>query len=252
MSQVIVIIPVRYAATRLPGKPLRDIAGMPMIKRTALQAKQSGLPVWVAYDDERIAKALSDTDVSLIQTQCHHENGTERLSEVAMAQKWNDDVIVVNVQGDEPLMPPALIEHVAQTLVDAPWAEVATLAAPFDRDHSPTSSTTVKVVCDDRGRALYFSRSPIPYVRDAAGGFAEDYPYMRHIGIYAYRVSVLKKYPKMQHTPLEQAEKLEQLRFLEHGIDIAVGTVAQAPPTGVDCEEDLARVNAILRASSNK
>lgn len=249
MSKAVVVIPARYAASRLPGKPLRDIAGVPMIRRTAMQAVQSGLPVWVAHDDIRIAAALDGLDIRVIQTRPDHDNGTERLGEVALQEGWDDDVIVVNVQGDEPLLPPPLINRVAQALADAPWAGVATLAAPFDRQHSPAAATTVKVVCDQRGRALYFSRSPIPYVRDA-DGVAGDYPYLRHIGIYAYRVSVLRQYPQLARTPLEQAEKLEQLRFLEHGIDIAVGVIDAAPPPGVDCAEDLARVEALLQRAS--
>lgn len=246
MSDAVVVIPARFAATRLPGKPLRHIAGVPMIRRTAMQAIQSGLPVWVAHDDARIAEALSGMDIGVIETRHDHDNGTERLSEVALREGWDDDVIVVNVQGDEPLLPPELINRVANALSESPWAGVATLAAPFDRAHSPAAATTVKVVCDLKGRALYFSRSPVPYVRDA-DGVSGDYPYLRHIGIYAYRVSVLKRYPHLCKTPLEQAEKLEQLRFLEHGIGIAVGVVDEAPPPGVDCAEDLARVEAALQ-----
>lgn len=243
----VVVIPARFAATRLPGKPLREIGGIAMIRRTAQQALGSGLPVWVAYDDARIAAALDGLTVGLAATRNDHDNGSERLSEVVLAQGWADEQIVVNVQGDEPLLPAGLIARVAQTLTDAPWAGVATLAAPFDAAHSPAAATTVKVVCDQRGRALYFSRSAIPYVRDA-DGVSGDFPYLRHIGIYAYRVSVLKRYPSLRQTPLEQAEKLEQLRFIEHGIDIAVGIVDEAPPPGVDCEDDIARVEAALAA----
>lgn len=250
MRDAVVVIPARYAATRLPGKPLREIAGVAMIRRTASQAVQSGLPVWVAHDDPRIAAVLEGAGVQVMQTSTTHDNGTERLSEVAQREGWADDVIVVNVQGDEPLLPPALITRVAQVLDDAPWAGVATLAAPFDHAHSPAAATTVKVVCDQQGRALYFSRAPIPYVRDA-DGVGTTFPYLRHIGIYAYRVAVLKQYPTLAKTPLEQAEKLEQLRFLEHGIALAVGMVDAAPPPGVDCVEDLARVEAALRHAAD-
>ncbi|UJF24309.1 3-deoxy-manno-octulosonate cytidylyltransferase [Suttonella sp. R2A3] len=247
-TDAVVVIPARFAASRLPGKPLREIAGVPMIRRTALQALKSGLPVWVAYDDTRIAAALDGVDVSLAATREDHDNGSERLSEVVTNEAWDDEQIVVNVQGDEPLLPPALIARVAETLAAAPWAGVATLAAPFDAAHSPAAATAVKVVCDRQGRALYFSRSAIPYVRDA-DGVSGDFPYLRHIGIYAYRVSVLKRYPSLCKTPLEQAEKLEQLRFIEHGIDVAVGVVDEVPPPGVDCEEDIQRVEAVLASA---
>ncbi|MDO4642326.1 MAG: 3-deoxy-manno-octulosonate cytidylyltransferase [Cardiobacteriaceae bacterium] len=242
----VVVIPARYGSTRLAAKPLRLIAGVPMVVRTARQAVASGLPVWVAYDDERIGALLLHESVQGITTRSDHENGTERLCEVAMRLGWSDETIVVNVQGDEPLLAPSLITYVAETLVRSPQAAVATLAAPFDHQHSPVSATTVKVVCDNQGMALYFSRAVIPHVRDT-DDIATAFPYLRHIGIYAYRVSALKCYPQLSATPLEQAEKLEQLRFLEHGLRIAVGTIDVAPPPGVDCEEDLQRVEALLK-----
>ncbi len=241
----VVVIPARYAASRLPGKPLRDIVGVPMIVRTARQALLSRLPVWVAYDDPRIAEVLTGESVRTIATRYDHHNGTERLSEVAIREGWDDETVVVNVQGDEPLMPPALITAVADCLYQASDAAVATLAVRFDSEHSPAAATTVKVVCNQAGRALYFSRAAIPYVRDA-DGVSAAYPYLRHIGIYAYRVSALKRYPNLVATPLEQAEKLEQLRFLEHGLSVAVRIVEQVPPPGVDCEEDLRRVEAVI------
>ena len=244
----VVVIPARYGSTRLPGKPLRPIAGVPMVVRTARQAVAAGFPVWVAYDDARIGALLESEAVQGIATRADHDNGTERLCEVAARLGWADDTIVVNVQGDEPLLPPALIGAVAEALAARPEAAVATLAAPFDAQHSPAAATTVKVVCDQSGLALYFSRAAIPYVRDA-DGVSATFPYLRHIGIYAYRVAALKRYPQLATTPLEQAEKLEQLRFLEHGLRIAVGVVNEAPPPGVDCEEDLQRVEALLRGA---
>ena len=244
----VVVIPARFASTRLPGKPLRLIAGLPMVVRTARQAVQGGFPVWVAHDDARIAAALAGEPVQVVATRSDHANGTERLCEVADKEGWADDIIVVNVQGDEPLLPPALIGEVAAALAARPEAAVATLAAPFDAQHSPAAATTVKVVCDQGWLALYFSRAAIPYVRDA-DGVSGAFPYLRHIGIYAYRVAALKRYPQLAATPLEQAEKLEQLRFLEHGLRIAVGVVNEAPPPGVDCEEDLQRVEAFLRGT---
>ena len=244
----VVVIPARFASTRLPGKPLRLIAGLPMVVRTARQAVQGGFPVWVAHDDARIAAALAGEPVQVVATRSDHANGTERLCEVADKESWADDTIVVNVQGDEPLLPPALIREVAATLAAHPEAAVATLATPFSTADDPTAATAVKVVRDQQGLALYFSRAAIPYVRDA-DGVSGAFPYLRHIGIYAYRVAALKRYPQLAATPLEQAEKLEQLRFLEHGLRIAVGVVNEAPPPGVDCEEDLQRVEAFLRGA---
>ena len=241
----VVVIPARFASTRLPGKPLRLIAGLPMVVRTARQAVQGGFPVWVAHDDARIAAALASEPVQVVATRSDHANGTERLCEVADKEGWADDTIVVNVQGDEPLLPPALIREVAATLAAHPEAAVATLATPFSAADDPTVATAVKVVRDQQGLALYFSRALIPFVRDA-GGFDAAFPYLRHIGIYAYRVAALKRYPLLAATPLEEAEKLEQLRFLEHGLRVAVGVVSEAPPPGVDCEADVRRVEALL------
>ena len=241
----VVVIPARFASTRLPGKPLRLIAGLPMVVRTARQAVQGGFPVWVAHDDARIAAALAGEPVQVVVTRSDHANGTERLCEVADKEGWADDTIVVNVQGDEPLLPPALIREVAATLAAHPEAAVATLATPFVASDDPTVATAVKVVRDQQGLALYFSRALIPFVRDA-GGFDAAFPYLRHIGIYAYRVAALKRYPLLAATPLEEAEKLEQLRFLEHGLRVAVGVVREAPPPGVDCEADVRRVEALL------
>ena len=241
----VVVIPARFASTRLPGKPLRLIAGLPMVVRTARQAVQGGFPVWVAHDDARIAAALAGEPVQVVATRSDHANGTERLCEVADKEGWADDTIVVNVQGDEPLLPPALIREVAATLSAHPEAAVATLATPFSAADDPTAATAVKVVRDQQGLALYFSRALIPFVRDA-GEFDAAFPYLRHIGIYAYRVAALKRYPLLAATPLEEAEKLEQLRFLEHGLRVAVGVVSEAPPPGVDCEEDVRRVEALL------
>ena len=241
----VVVIPARFASTRLPGKPLRLIAGLPMVVRTARQAVQGGFPVWVAHDDARIATALAGEPVQVVATRSDHANGTERLCEVADKEGWADDTIVVNVQGDEPLLPPALIREVAATLSAHPEAAVATLATPFAASDDPTAATAVKVVRDQQGLALYFSRALIPFVRDA-GGFDAAFPYLRHIGIYAYRVAALKRYPLLAVTPLEEAEKLEQLRFLEHGLRVAVGVVSEAPPPGVDCEADVRRAEALL------
>lgn len=244
--EVRVVIPARYASTRLPGKPLALIDGLPMLVRTARQAEKAGFPVLVAYDDPRIGAVLADFSVAALKTRADHENGTDRLSEVARTCGWAQETLVVNVQGDEPLLPPELIEQVARTLARHSQAEVATLATSFV-ENDPRSPDMVKVACDLAGYALYFSRAILPWVREAKTP-GKGFPYLRHIGIYAYRVRALLDYPQMAPSPLEQAEKLEQLRFLEHGRRIAVATVAEAPPAGVDSPADLKRITAILRS----
>lgn len=246
----VVVIPARYASTRLPAKMLREIDGVPLILRTVRQAQQAGLPLLVACDDGRIAALLEAAEVPWVMTSVAHPNGTMRLQEVAAFLGWPEEMIVVNVQGDEPLLPPALINDVAQALMDHPEASVATLAAPFLADEDIAASTAVKVVRDQAGFALYFSRAAIPFVRDS-GGIDARFPYLRHIGIYAYRVSALNRYPHMAATPLEQAENLEQLRFLEHGQRIYVQTVSEVPPAGVDCEADIERIEALLRTRAS-
>lgn len=243
----IIVIPARYGSSRLPGKPLYPLAGVPMIVRTARQAVKSGYPVWVAYDDKRIGNLLTKEAVTGIMTRSDHHNGTERLAEVVEKTGWSDDTVIVNVQGDEPLLPPALITKVAETLIASPSAQVATLATPFDTYHSPAGPGVVKVVCNKNNMALYFSRAVIPYHRDNDKGIAAEYPYLRHIGLYAYRVAALKAYPHLAPTPLEKAEKLEQLRFLEHAVPVVVAITTQAPPPGVDCEEDARRIEAVLK-----
>lgn len=249
MADVQVVIPARYAAARLPGKPLRELAGLPMIVHTAQRAAENGLPVLVAYDDDRIGAVLAAHGIAGIQTRADHENGTHRLAEAAAKQGWSEDTIVVNVQGDEPLLPAHLIQQTAACLMAHPDAAAATLCTPFNRD-DPHNPNAVKIVTDLAGYALYFSRSLLPFVRGSSNPEA-DFPYRRHIGIYAYRVSVLRRYPTLAPTPLEEAEKLEQLRFLEHGFRIAADTVPEAPPAGVDSEEDAVRVDAILRGISH-
>lgn len=246
LPDVRVVIPARYAATRLPGKPLALIDGLPMLVRTAKQAEKAGFPVLVAYDDPCIGAVLSDFSIAALKTRDDHQNGTERLSEVAQTCGWAPETLVVNVQGDEPLLPPELIAQVADTLARHPHAEVATLATSC-AGSDPCSPDVVKVVCDLAGYALYFSRSLLPWVREAKIQ-GKVFPYLRHIGIYAYRVRVLCDYPQMAPSRLEQAEKLEQLRFLEHGRRIAVTPVATAPPAGVDNPADLERITALLRA----
>lgn len=238
MSEIHVVIPARLKSTRLPNKMLLDIGGLPLIVRTAKQASLANYPVLVAYDESALGEVLAAHQIPAIATQPSHENGTERLAEVVEAKRFADEDIVVNVQGDEPLLPPELITAVVEALQHNPNAAMATLACPCVAVENPN---VVKVVRNLAGEALYFSRAPIPVVRD--GG---DFGFLRHLGIYAYRAKTLRLYRSLSPTPLEQAEKLEQLRFLEHGLTIAVGVVENAPPHGVDTEADWHAVRAML------
>lgn len=248
-----VAIPARFASTRLPGKPLLAIAGRPMIEHVWRLAVASGArEVVIATDDERIRAAAEGFGASVVLTRAEHASGTDRLAEVAERCGWPDDAIVVNVQGDEPLLPPALVARTAAALADDAQAGIATLAAPLAA-HELFDPNAVKVVCAADGRALYFSRAPIPWDRDRfADGTREPdpaLPYWRHIGLYAYRAGVLRAYPRLAPSPLERAESLEQLRALWHGIAIRVLFTDPAPPAGIDTPADLARVAAAFAAS---
>ena len=243
-----VVIPARYASTRLPGKPLLKIGGRPMLQYVHEQALQSGADeVIVATDDQRIQDAANGFGATVCMTSVAHESGTERLAEVAEQMAWDDQSIVVNVQGDEPLLPPALIRQVAEGLAGHPQAAVATLAYPIEQADEVTDPNIVKVVLDNAGYALYFSRAPIPCRRDAS--FTADVPpSLRHIGLYAYRAGFLKSYQQLQPSPLEGAEKLEQLRVLWHGLKIFVAIASEMPGHGVDTESDLQRIEKLLSA----
>lgn len=247
-----VAIPARYASTRLPGKPLLPLAGRPMIEYVWRQACASGAEeVVIATDDARIAAAAEGFGARVCMTRDDHASGTDRLAEVADALGWADDAVVVNVQGDEPLLPPALISATAAALVEHPDAGIATLAAPLG-NHELFDPNAVKLVRDAAGYALYFSRATIPWHRDRFAAGAREVPpglpYWRHIGLYAYRAAVLRRYPQLPVSPLEQAEALEQLRALWHGIRIFVLATDTAPPAGVDTAADLARAEAALGA----
>lgn len=246
-----VVVPARYASTRLPGKPLADIAGKPMVVRVveaALAAKPAG--VWVATDDERVAAAVAAQGHQALMTRADHPSGTDRIAEVAQALGWGDDEIVVNVQGDEPLIEPQLIADVAAALAQDAQAAIATAAHPLADAAEFFNSNVVKVVTDVAGRALYFSRAPIPWHRDGFAGARESLPPgfapRRHIGLYAYRVSFLRRYGALQPAPTEQWEALEQLRALWHGYAIRVVDCDHAPAPGVDTPEDLDRVRRIF------
>ncbi|NMG27339.1 3-deoxy-manno-octulosonate cytidylyltransferase [Aromatoleum evansii] len=244
-----VVIPARYASTRLPGKPLADIGGKPMVVRVLEQARKAGpLSAWVATDDARVVEAVQSAGGDVLMTRADHPSGTDRLAEVVAARGWSDDQIVVNVQGDEPLIDPALIADVARALADAPDAAIATAAHPLHDAAEFFNPNVVKVVCDANDRALYFSRAPIPWARDDFAKSREaipaGLPVQRHVGIYAYRVDFLRRYAGLSASPLENWEALEQLRVLWHGYRIRVLSVERAPAAGVDTPEDLERVRA--------
>ena len=249
----VVAVPARYAASRLPGKPLRLLAGEPLVLHVARRALAAGArEVRVAADDPRIADALEGCGVQVAMTSVDHVSGTDRLAECARIAGWDDDTIVVNLQGDEPFAPAAGIRAVAETLA-ASGADMATLAAPIDDAETLFDPNAVKLVRDADGYALYFSRAPIPWHRDA---FAVDRTCLpegdaaclRHIGIYAYRVGFLRRFAAMPPGRLEQLEALEQLRALEAGIRIAVELTPEPFPPGVDTPEDLARAEARIAA----
>lgn len=246
-----VVIPARYASTRLPGKPLQDIAGQPMIQRVWNQARKSAASrVVVATDDERILAACQGFGAEALLTRAEHNSGTDRLEEVASRLGLASDAIVVNVQGDEPLIPPALIDQVAANLAAHPEAAIATLAEPIHEVSALFNPNVVKVATDIDGLALTFSRAPLPWARDAFArdrdSLPEGVPYRRHIGIYAYRVGFLADFVARGPCWLENAESLEQLRALWHGVRIHVADARETMLPGVDTPEDLERVRRVL------
>jgi 3-deoxy-manno-octulosonate cytidylyltransferase (CMP-KDO synthetase) len=247
------VIPARYASSRLPGKPLLDIAGRPMVVHVADRARASGAAqVCVATDDERILEAVRGRGYEAVMTAKDHASGTDRLAEVAQHFGWAPQRIVVNVQGDEPRIAPALIREVAQTLSEHAEADMSTACHPLHGAGDLFDTNCVKVVLDRSGDALYFSRAPIPWARDA---FARDrnslppgLPVYRHIGIYAYRCGFLLRYPQLSAPAIERFEALEQLRALWHGHRISVAVTAQPPEPGVDTPADLEAVRRLFAA----
>jgi 3-deoxy-manno-octulosonate cytidylyltransferase (CMP-KDO synthetase) len=252
-----VAIPARYASTRLPGKPLRLIAGRTLIEHVYRRALASGaLEVVIATDDSRIQQTVEGFGARVCMTSPDHPSGTDRLAEVAARLNWPDEAIIVNVQGDEPQVPPALIRQVAMGLETHPEAGIATVCARIDDPVELFDPNVVKVVRDAEDYARYFSRAPIPWHREGFGAsreplrrLPENGAWFRHIGLYAYRVAVLTRYPRLSPAMAEQAESLEQLRALWHGIRIHVAEAPEIPPPGVDTEADLARVAAQWTAS---
>lgn len=248
-----VVIPARYASTRLPGKPLALIAGRPMILWVWEQATKSGAErVVIATDHEEVASACREFGADVCMTHAEHASGTDRIAEVADRLGWEDDVVVVNVQGDEPLLPPALIRQVAGLLLLHPAADIGTLGTPIHDLEAYLDPNIVKLVAGADGAALYFSRAPIPWHREGAtAGFASQHLHegaLRHLGIYSYRVGALRRLAATPPCHLEEIERLEQLRALWLGMRIQVDAAAEIPPAGVDTPADLARINRLLAA----
>ncbi len=252
MTGFTVVIPARFASSRFPGKALADIGGKPMVVRVAERAARSGASaVYVATDDARIEAAVREHGIEPIATRADHATGTDRIAEATRKLALADNAIVVNVQGDEPLIDPRLIAKVADVLAHAGDAEVSTACHPIFRADEVFSPNVVKVVLDARGHALYFSRAPIPYARDAwraaCGGVdaPSGLPCYRHIGLYGYRAGFLGRYSQLAPSPLEGFEALEQLRVLWHGFRIAVAISETESPPGVDTPEDLEKVRKL-------
>ncbi|WP_392560395.1 3-deoxy-manno-octulosonate cytidylyltransferase [Orbus mooreae] len=246
-----VVIPARYASTRLPGKPLADIVGKPMVIRVMEQAKKSGATrVIVATDNQQVFDVVSSYNGQVVLTSEKHNSGTERLAEAIEKCGFSDDEVIVNVQGDEPLIPPTIIDQVANNLVQFNTG-MATLAVPIDSVEEAFNPGAVKVVMDKNGYALYFSRATIPWERDRFAKSKDligDF-YLRHIGIYAYRAGFIRRYINWQPSQLEQIEMLEQLRVLWYGEKIHVEKAKEVPAIGVDTPEDLKKVRAIFLAN---
>jgi 3-deoxy-manno-octulosonate cytidylyltransferase (CMP-KDO synthetase) len=254
MPDFYAVIPARHASTRLPGKPLADIAGKPMVVRVAERAVLSGArEVWVATDHAAVAEAVRAHGHQVCMTSPDCASGTDRLAQVAMQRGWPDDAVVVNVQGDEPLIDPALVRAAAQLLHARRDAAMSTVCHPLHDAREVFNPNVVKVVLDAQGYALYFSRAPIPWARDAwagqpsAASLPAGLPVYRHVGLYAYRAAFLKAYPSLSRPPLEEYEALEQLRALWHGHRIAVITTEHPSPPGVDTEADLEVVRRLFQ-----
>lgn len=257
MNDFVVVIPARYGSSRLPGKPLMDIGGLPMVQHVWMRANDSGASrVVIATDDARIEQSAQAFGAEVVMTRDDHPSGTDRLAEVAAMLQLPDETIVVNVQGDEPLLPASAIDRVAERLAADSRASISTLAEPIHDVDTLFNPNVVKVVTDLTGRALYFSRAPIPWDRNAwktqPPTLLETDAWLRHIGLYAYRAGFLAEYVNWQPAPLEQLEQLEQLRALQYGHLIQVATVTSSLPGGVDTQEDLERVRQYFARRSDE
>jgi len=245
-----IVIPARMASQRLPGKPLLDIAGRSLLEHVYRQAGRSGArQIVVATDDQQIFQSAQGFGAEVLMTSADHESGSDRIAECADQLGWDDHQLIVNLQGDEPLMPPACLDQVAALLESDPGADVASLFWPLDNSEEISNPNVVKVVVSESGRALYFSRSVVPFPRgwrDTADALESGIVWNRHMGLYAYRAGALRAFAAMDATPLESAEKLEQLRFLETGRQIRMSRACEFIPAGVDTPEDLERVRSII------
>jgi len=246
----VVIIPARYASTRLPGKPLVDINGKPMVVHVLERARESGAErIIVATDNEEVMAAVQAVGGEVCMTRADHQSGTERLAEVVEKCGFSDETVIVNVQGDEPMIPPAIIRQVADNLAARRDIGMATLAVPIESAEEAFNPNAVKVVMDAQGYALYFSRATIPWDRDRFAASRETIgdSFLRHIGIYGYRAGFIRRYVSWETSPLEQIEMLEQLRVLWYGEKIHVDVASVVPGTGVDTPDDLERVRQAMR-----
>ena len=253
MSDYKIVIPARFGSSRLPGKPLIQLAGKPMIQHVYERALATGVKdIVIATDDERIQQAALAFGADVVMTSPDHENGTERIAEVAAKKGWAADTVIVNLQGDEPLIPQSLIEQTAQSLIDNPDAGMSSVCTPLHDGKDAFDPNVVKVVLNRRGFAMYFSRASIPWDRDlyktGLGKMTERMPVYRHIGMYGYRVSFLSDYTSMEPCALEGTESLEQLRALWYGVNIAMSVIEEAPGHGVDTDSDVGRVEALLNS----
>ena len=249
MTSFVVVIPARFGSTRFPGKALAELDGKPMVAHVVDRARESGADeIIVATDNERIAAAVAGRGCTVAMTRSDHATGTDRIAEVVSQHAWADDTIIVNAQGDEPLLPPELIRDVATALDESEDAAIATACHPISDVAEFMDPNAVKVVFDEKHYALYFSRAPIPWPRDAFASspvaLPDKLPAYRHIGIYAYRCAFLQSYAELAQVALERFESLEQLRALAHGYRIVVNVQEHAPPPGIDTPADLERVRA--------
>ncbi len=255
-----IVIPSRFGSSRLPGKPLKAINGKPMVwhvYQRALETNIGAENIVVATDHQGIFDVCTEFGIQVVMTSADHESGTDRLAEVAELMGWSNNEMIVNLQGDEPLIPPSLIEFTAKTLSDSPLAGMATLGCPISDESDIHDANCVKLVADHSGRAMYFSRAAIPFARD---GFevqsmlntdaGSQSPWLRHIGMYAYRVAALKQIAAMPMAVIEGLEKLEQLRALWNGVHIQVAAIDSAPGHGIDTPADLERVREIMASAS--